>query len=289
MDVGCFGPLRAIIYNQECLTFSRLHHKIVTRYDVCSLDCKAYTAALSPTNLRSAFAKARIFPYKTPTQVIESLGNKISPSKLYSYTDMTEKVDNGNNDNGNNDNGNKDNENNNNENNGNENMDNNKENDMVQSEKRDETETCDLFFVQHGGAVAKKVEKKKRRNISSVVGGKAVTEDETVSRMKTYMEESAEAKKKRLVNKTQTKESTKAQKKSPHKTPRKSQNKAPKKSPKSKGHAKKKVPPHIPSIFHSLAFLIFNLCCLRMASQVMTSLSLKSQIEANVTNAKSSM
>ena len=45
---------------------------------------------------------------------------------------MTEKVDNGNNDN---------------ENNGNENMDNDKENDMVQSEKRDETETCDLFFL----------------------------------------------------------------------------------------------------------------------------------------------
>ena len=43
--------------------------------------------------------------------------------------------------------------------------------------------------------MAKKLEKKKRRNISNVVGAKAVTEDETVSRMKAYIEKSARVKK----------------------------------------------------------------------------------------------
>ena len=186
-DIGCFGPLQ-VINNQECLTFSRLNHKLVTRYDVCSLACKAYTAALSPTNLRSAFAKAGIFPFQTAAQIIESLGNKISPSELYSNKDISEE--------------------------------NNKETDTSyktadneeQTEKLNEnkthshksSETCDEFLVQQGGIVAKKLEKKKRRNISNVVGGKAVTEDETVSRMKAYIEESARVKKNMPMNKTPT-------------------------------------------------------------------------------------
>ena len=81
MHIGCFGPLQ-VIDNQECLTFSRLNHKLVNRYEVCSLACKAYTAALSPTNLGSAFAKAGILPFQTAAQITESLGNKISPSEL---------------------------------------------------------------------------------------------------------------------------------------------------------------------------------------------------------------
>ena len=54
MDKGCFGPLQ-IIYNQECLTFSRKNHRTVTRDDVCRLACKAYSTALSPSNLQAFF------------------------------------------------------------------------------------------------------------------------------------------------------------------------------------------------------------------------------------------
>lgn len=72
--------------------------------------------------------------------------------------------------------------------------------------------------------------KKKRRNISNVVGGKAVTEDETVSRMKAYIEESARGKKMMPVNKTPTKpknkKSSKTLNKSANKTPRISRSKA---------------------------------------------------------------
>ena len=57
---------------------------------MCSLTCKAYTVALSPTNLRYAFAKAGIFPFQTAAQIIEILGNKLSPSELYSNVDILE-------------------------------------------------------------------------------------------------------------------------------------------------------------------------------------------------------
>ena len=243
MDVGCFGPLQ-VIYNQECLTFSQLDHKVVTRYDVCSLACKAYTVALSPTNLRSAFAKAGIFPCKTATQVIESLGDKSSPSKLYNHKDIPEEDD-------------KD-----------SNKENNKENEESnttaehepqtetlhenQARAHDPSEACDEFFVQQGGVVAKKVEKKRRRNISTVVGGKAVTEDETVDRMKVYIEESVQLKKKRPVNKTPNKTPNKVSsnppKKSSNKTPRKSPKKT---SPKNKGFRQEKQACTLPKVMFS--------------------------------------
>ena len=40
-----------------------------------------------------------------------------------------------------------------------------------------------------------KIEKRKRRNINDIVGGKAVTEYETKERMKTYINESNQSKK----------------------------------------------------------------------------------------------
>lgn len=140
------GPLQ-VIYNQECLTFSRLNDNLVTRYDVCSLACKEYTAALFPTILLSAFAKAGIFPFQTTAQITESLGNKILPSELYSNKDIPEE--------------------------------NNKETDTSkttadneqQTEKLNEnkthshksSETCDEVLVQQGGIVAKKLEKKEEK------------------------------------------------------------------------------------------------------------------------------
>ena len=48
------------------------------------------------------------------------------------------------------------------------------------------------FFMKRGGEVNKKIEvvKKKRRNISHVIGGTAVTEDDILEGMKKYMFES---------------------------------------------------------------------------------------------------
>ena len=62
MDVGCFGPFSKI-YSNECPKFLRTHSGSVNRYNVCSLACKAYTAALSPANLRGAFRRSGIYPF----------------------------------------------------------------------------------------------------------------------------------------------------------------------------------------------------------------------------------
>ena len=89
MDVGCFGPLQ-IKYSQECQTFSRCNGRMVSRYDVCALACKAYSAALTPANLRAAFAKSEIFPVKCASEMIAILQSK-SLHLSYTYLKMRRK------------------------------------------------------------------------------------------------------------------------------------------------------------------------------------------------------
>ena len=87
MDVRCFGPFQKN-YNQECQAFSRNQGRVVTKKDVCRLPCKAYTAVLSPANLRSAFDIAGIFPVKEPSDMTSLLQAKIAPSTLYVNEDF---------------------------------------------------------------------------------------------------------------------------------------------------------------------------------------------------------
>lgn len=169
MDIGCFGPLQ-LIHNQECLKFSRSNHRTVTRYDVCNLACKAYSSALSPSNLQGSFSKAGIYPFMKASEIIDGLGDKIAPSKLYckskAIEQQTEELP-----------------------------------DRSDAENENGTSSCNEtlcnnFFMTVGGKVSEMVEgaKQKRRNISSVAGGKAVTEDQTITRMKEYIEKSRPSK-----------------------------------------------------------------------------------------------
>ena len=89
MDVGCFGPMQ-LVYNQECTKFVRSQHRVVSRFDVCALACKAYASALSPGNLHSAFRKAGIYPLLEGKVMCENLGQKIKPSTLYASTPSDE-------------------------------------------------------------------------------------------------------------------------------------------------------------------------------------------------------
>ena len=197
MDIGCFGPLQ-IIYNQECLTFSRKNHRTVTRYDVCGLACKAYSTALSPSNLQASFSKAGIHPLKKASEVIETLGDKITPSKLYcnpgENDNQSAEVPNMS---------------------------------PTNAQAHNAVDVCENFFMKAGGKVGEKVEniKKKRRNISNVVAGKAVTEDQTLSCMKQYIAETK--------TKTSGKSAPKSQKKTPRTSPPQAVMKTPKKLSKS--------------------------------------------------------
>lgn len=62
MDVGCFGPFE-MIFNRVAHKFMREScGRSITKFDICKLACSAYTKALSPENLQSAFRRSGIFP-----------------------------------------------------------------------------------------------------------------------------------------------------------------------------------------------------------------------------------
>ena len=63
LDVGCYGPMQHI-YNAQCHKFLRENPASkITRYNVCSLACHAYSSALSVVNIRSAFKRTGIYPF----------------------------------------------------------------------------------------------------------------------------------------------------------------------------------------------------------------------------------
>ena len=81
LDVGIFGPFKRFHYG-ECAAFMRENMgRVVTKYDMVDISCKAYLNAMSPINIMSAFRKSSIYPFDKYT---------VSPEKLYpteSYRD----------------------------------------------------------------------------------------------------------------------------------------------------------------------------------------------------------
>jgi hypothetical protein len=63
LDVGCFGPFKSAFY-KLCQELMRSNPgKIITRYDICSLACRAHTKALTVGNAVASFKKSGIYPY----------------------------------------------------------------------------------------------------------------------------------------------------------------------------------------------------------------------------------
>ena len=189
MDVGCFGPFSKI-YSNECLKFQRSHGATVTHYTVCSLACKAYAAALSQQNLQSAFRRSGIHPYN-PDSIPRSLfvisnerhtqvsiapvnvNVQINPSSpLPDVTDAT--VD-------------------------------NISDDVIVPEtetsrtsnnkckpvdtQKDDTDVSDTFF-QKKRPVFRPPFKVQRKSISSIIAGKAITENDVSEKVKSYYQDS---------------------------------------------------------------------------------------------------
>ncbi|KAJ8321017.1 hypothetical protein KUTeg_002604 [Tegillarca granosa] len=163
MDVGCFGPFEAI-YQQSAHKFMRQNiGRSITRYDVCALACKVYNHALCPENIRSAFRKSGIYPLSA--DVVDS--SCTMPSLVYKGQVEIER----------------DNQ---------ENNDNSKEKSEQKVTDGASKETGYLldktteFFNKRGG----ELQKKARRSISSIIGGKAITEQDTFEKVKEYTETS---------------------------------------------------------------------------------------------------
>ena len=63
LDVGIFGPFKRFYYG-ECAAFMRENMgRVVMKYDMVDISCKAYLKAMSPINTMSAFRKSGIYPF----------------------------------------------------------------------------------------------------------------------------------------------------------------------------------------------------------------------------------
>ena len=81
LDVAVFGPLKTF-YNSECSLFMRRNiGQTINRFNTCDIACKAYSKAMTPTNIQAAFRKTGIYPFS----------KTIEPHKLYPSEGFREK------------------------------------------------------------------------------------------------------------------------------------------------------------------------------------------------------
>ncbi|VDI42074.1 Hypothetical predicted protein [Mytilus galloprovincialis] len=211
LDVGCYGPLQNMYNSQICHRTIRTKQCALTRYDVCSMTCKAYGNALSVSNLQSAFRKTGIYPFTkdiimelplTPSEAFisdtveneEALNSAVVVRENENVSEREEVVSDEDNvgvvseggiglEVGRSSVSDRD------------EVENDKENDSVVSvdDRIDvavqEKESKIDFFVQNVVDMkrVKGKEKKKRNVLSKIISGKTVTEDDVLERVKAYM------------------------------------------------------------------------------------------------------
>ena len=88
LDVGVFGPFKAI-YNKECQTYMKNNPGLtITKYQVAELTSRPYMKSLTPENLTAAFRKTGIYPFDS--QVISD--SQVAPAVIY-QSQQTEQPD----------------------------------------------------------------------------------------------------------------------------------------------------------------------------------------------------
>ncbi|XP_041360715.1 uncharacterized protein LOC121376969 [Gigantopelta aegis] len=140
MDVGCFGPFERI-YNGMRHTYIREHATSgIDRHSLCETVCKAYCAALTPANLQSSFRKTGIYPFHR--DVIQP--STFLPSAVLSNNMESE----------------------------------NESQTRATVNCEDNSSKCKTFFTTAEEVITRKPKPtKKRKVLSAVVSGKAITED----------------------------------------------------------------------------------------------------------------
>ncbi|XP_041369511.1 uncharacterized protein LOC121383505 [Gigantopelta aegis] len=167
MDVGCFGPFSKV-FSDESRKWQRSHSGTLTRYNVCSIACRAYDISLTPRNLQSAFRKSGIYPFY-PTAIDSSLLKPAQYAKKRRAEQSTETASNN--------------------------------ADISQPQDRN---TVNNFFSSHLPVVHhdKPNQSKPRRSAHKVVGGKPITEPAVSSQLYEYVSSS---KKPKVVSSRKTK------------------------------------------------------------------------------------
>ena len=161
LDVGCFGPFERIFNNVSHRFMRENCGQSISRYNICSLACPAYVKALSPENLQSSFRQSGIYPFN-PNAVDPS---HFKPAEFLIQEEssccpgtITETSGN--------------------------------------PEKVSTSQTPkDFFTLKEKTLTDKKPKTKKRKYLSFIISGKAVTEDKIVSNIQEH-----EASKKKTKN-----------------------------------------------------------------------------------------
>ncbi|XP_041369513.1 uncharacterized protein LOC121383507 [Gigantopelta aegis] len=140
MDVGCFGPFERI-YNGMRHTYIREHATSgIDRHSLCETVCKVYCVALTPANLQSSFRKTGIYPFDR--DVIQP--STFLPSAVLSNNMKSE----------------------------------NESQTRATVNCEDNSSKCKTFFTTAEEVITRKPKPtKKRKVLSAVVSGNAITED----------------------------------------------------------------------------------------------------------------
>ena len=182
LDVGCFGPFQKIYDNLKAKFMRENSSSSIPKYSVCNLGCKAYMLSLTPTNLCSSFRKCGIYLFDPsavdavnflPSTVFKS--KKTQPSNTeVEPTPITDT----------------------------EPVNSPKPVETVPTSRQDREQdtTVEFFRSKEDVLLDKSRETTKRKVLSAIVGGKAITEDHVIKQIQTHQEEQ-NSKKPKPVNK----------------------------------------------------------------------------------------
>ena len=162
LNVSCFGPM-GTAWNAAC------HHHLresrgtmVTRYDVCKLGCKAYAATLTPLNIQSAFKRCGVYPFdKTvvnDSDIAPSLSFPIQtvPTDPAPQPVLVSQID---------------------------------TQPAPEAPAIPDENNAKMFLEKRGGDILHNLKiAKVRKTLSKVVGGKPITEDDVVKRVKEHID-----------------------------------------------------------------------------------------------------
>ena len=157
LDVSCYGPFE-VAWNAACHNYLRESGgNTITRYDVCKIACKVYTAALSVANIQSAFKRCGIYPFNPSvicdTVIAPSLSFRSSePVEVQQCPPSSSTVP------------------------------------TPHTEHTKDDQVARSFLEKRGGELLKNVQVAKvSRTLSKVVSGKAITEENITNKIKSHM------------------------------------------------------------------------------------------------------
>ena len=75
LDVACFGPFSRQYHFEAKIFMSQHPGQVISRYNVAEIVSRAYCVGLSPSNLKSAFQKCGIYPFNPSAYDSDKIGS----------------------------------------------------------------------------------------------------------------------------------------------------------------------------------------------------------------------